>query len=126
MSFSDSTLTEVQRDVRKNVSIHWHLFMAQGGVMTILGVLAIIWPQISTIAVDFYVGWMFLISGVVGVVAMFLAPTVSSFLWVLLTTALSLLVGVLLLLNNIFPGYGFDKFWPVFVILFGAAIMFRR
>ena len=97
MSFSDSTLTEVQRDVRKNVSIHWHLFMAQGVVMTILGVLAIIWPQISTLAVDFYVGWMFLISGIVGVVAMFFAPTVSSFLWVLLTTALSLLAGVLLL-----------------------------
>jgi uncharacterized membrane protein HdeD (DUF308 family) len=40
---------------------------------------------------------MFLISGIVGVVALFFAPTVSSFLWVLLTTALSLLVGVLLL-----------------------------
>jgi uncharacterized membrane protein HdeD (DUF308 family) len=40
---------------------------------------------------------MFLIGGVLGLVALFLAPTVSSFLWSLLTTALSLLVGVLLL-----------------------------
>jgi len=76
---------------------HWHLFVAQGVVMTVLGILALIWPRISTVAVDLYVGWMFLIGGVLGLVALFLAPTVSSFLWSLLTTALSLLVGVLLL-----------------------------
>ena len=40
---------------------------------------------------------MFLISGAVGTIALFLAPTAGSFLWCLLTTALSLLVGVLLL-----------------------------
>ena len=96
MSISEPTLTEVQRTIRKSVSLHWHLFVAQGVVMTILGILAIIWPEISTVAVDLYVGWLFLLSGAVGVIALFFAPTVSSFLWALLTTALSLLVGVLL------------------------------
>ena len=97
MSLSDSTLTEVQRTVRETVSINWHLFAAQGVVMTVIGILAMIWPQISTVAVDLYVGWMFFISGAVGVLGMFFAPTVSTFLWSLLTSALSLLVGVLLL-----------------------------
>jgi phage shock protein PspC (stress-responsive transcriptional regulator) len=36
------------------------------------------------------------------------------------------LVGIVLLLDNFFPGLGFEKFWPVFLILFGAAIMFRH
>ena len=97
MALSDQRLTAVQRDLKKNVSMHWHLFVFQGVVMTILGILAIIWPQISTVAVDLYVGWLFLISGAVGTIALFLAPTAGSFLWGLLTTALSLLVGVLLL-----------------------------
>ena len=65
--------------------------------MVILGVLAVIWPQISTIAVDVYVGWLFLLSGVVGLATMFLAQNVPAFLWSLLTAALSLFVGILLL-----------------------------
>lgn len=97
MTSSDSTLNEFQRSVRETVRLHWSLFVAQGVTMTILGIVAIIWPGISTVAVDVYVGWMFLLSGVVGIVAMFFAPSVSGFLWSLLTAALSLFVGVLLL-----------------------------
>jgi uncharacterized membrane protein HdeD (DUF308 family) len=97
MSLSGSTLTEVQRAIRQSVSLHWHLFAVQGALMTILGIVAIVWPEVSTVAVDLYVGWLFLISGAVGIVGMFFAPTVSTFLWSLLTSALSLLVGVLLL-----------------------------
>ncbi|MGB3036857.1 MAG: DUF308 domain-containing protein, partial [Methyloceanibacter sp.] len=62
-----------------------------------LGVLAVIWPQISTIAVDVYVGWLFLLSGIVGLASMFLAKNVQAFLWMLLTAALSLFVGIVLL-----------------------------
>jgi uncharacterized membrane protein HdeD (DUF308 family) len=97
MSHSESTLTEVQRTVRQIVTLHWHLFAVQGVIMTVLGILAIIWPEISTVAVDLYVGWMFLISGAVGILGIFFAPTGLAFLWSLLTSALSLLVGVLLL-----------------------------
>ena len=65
--------------------------------MSVLGVFAVIWPQISTVAVDVYVGWLFLVSGAVGLVAVFFTPTVSAFLWSLLTAALALFVGILLL-----------------------------
>jgi uncharacterized membrane protein HdeD (DUF308 family) len=98
MSLSSSTTaTEVQQAVRQTVKEHWLLFAVQGAIMTVLGVLAIIWPEVSTVAVDIYVGWLFLISGLVGIFGIFFAPTVSAFLWFLLTSALSLLVGVLLL-----------------------------
>jgi uncharacterized membrane protein HdeD (DUF308 family) len=78
------------------VRLHWQLFLAQGVIMLILGVLAIIWPGISTIAVDIYVGWLFLLSGIVGIFTMFLARDVQAFLWMLLTAALSFFVGVIL------------------------------
>jgi len=97
MSSSEPTISDIQRSVRHVVRLHWHLFLAQGVIMTILGVLAVVWPQISTVAVDVYVGWLFLVSGAVGLVTIFFVPTVSAFLWSLLTAALTLFVGILLL-----------------------------
>jgi len=97
MSTSKITLNDAERAITETVRTHWVLFLVQGVVMMVLGVLAIIWPQISTLAVDFYVGWMFLISGLTGLFTMFVASSVAAFLWSLLTAALSLFVGVLLL-----------------------------
>lgn len=97
MASSNPTLSDMQAAVKDTVRLHWQLFLAQGVIMLILGVLAVIWPQISTIAVDVYVGWLFLLSGIVGLASMFLAQNVQAFLWMLLTAALSLFVGIVLL-----------------------------
>jgi len=97
MASANPTLSDMQHAVRDTVRHHWQLFLTQGVIMTILGVLAVIWPQISTVAVDIYVGWLFLLSGVVGLATMFLAQDVQAFLWLLLTAALSLFVGIVLL-----------------------------
>ncbi|MGB8709340.1 MAG: HdeD family acid-resistance protein [Methyloceanibacter sp.] len=97
MASSNPTLSDMQAAVKDTVRLHCKLFLAQGVIMLILGVLAVIWPQISTIAVDVYVGWLFLLSGIVGLASMFLAQNVQAFLWMLLTAALSLFVGIVLL-----------------------------
>ena len=96
MSTSNIRLNS-ERAITETVRTHWLLFLVQGIIMMVLGALAVIWPQISTLAVDLYVGWMFLISGLFGLVTMFVASSVAGFLWSLLTAALSLFVGVLLL-----------------------------
>lgn len=97
MSYSETTVNDIRRSIRDAVRLHSALFVTQGVIITVLGVLAVVWPQISTIAVDVYIGVLFFISGIVGLVVMFFAPSVSAFLWSLLTAALSLFVGVLLL-----------------------------
>jgi uncharacterized membrane protein HdeD (DUF308 family) len=97
MASTNPNISDMQRAVKDTVHLHWQIFLTQGVIMVVLGVLAVVWPQISTIAVDVYVGWLFLLSGVVGLVSMFLAQNVQAFLWSLLTAALSLFVGVLLL-----------------------------
>jgi uncharacterized membrane protein HdeD (DUF308 family) len=76
---------------------HWKLFLLQGIVMVILGILAVAVPAWASVAVDIYVVWLFLLSGVVGLVAMFSAGNVSSFLWTFVTALLSVAVGVWLL-----------------------------
>jgi uncharacterized membrane protein HdeD (DUF308 family) len=97
MSSSNLSLSDMQHAVRDTVRHHWQLFLTQGVIMTILGVLAVMWPHISTVAVDVYVGWLFLLSGIVGLGSMLLAENVQAFLWSLLTAALSLFVGIVLL-----------------------------
>jgi uncharacterized membrane protein HdeD (DUF308 family) len=97
MSTSDPTIDDIQRAVRHSVRLHWRLFLTQGVITTILGVLAVIWPQISTVAVDMYIGVIFFVAGAVGLAFMLFAPSTSSFLWSLLTAALSFVVAVLLL-----------------------------
>src|SRR5262249_42734957 len=57
----------------------------------------IVVPAVATIAVDFYIGGLFLLNGIVGLLAMFSVRDVPAFFWSLLTAALSLVIGVLLL-----------------------------
>lgn len=87
----------MQHSIRDALKLHWRLFMFQGVIMIILGILAIAAPPVATLVVDLYIGWLFLISGVVGLVAMFSVRDIPAFLWTLVTAALSLALGVLLI-----------------------------
>jgi uncharacterized membrane protein HdeD (DUF308 family) len=110
---------------------HSLVFLLQGVIIMLLGILAILWPQISTIAVDIYIGWLFLFSGLVGLVTLFVVPNMPAFLWSLLTAALSLFVGVLLLWH---PSEGAVSLTLVLVAFFvvegifqiAAAIRYRE
>jgi uncharacterized membrane protein HdeD (DUF308 family) len=62
-----------QRAVARAMREHWALFLVEGIVLVLLGVLAIIIPPLATLAVTILLGWLFLISGVVGLVTTFWA-----------------------------------------------------
>jgi uncharacterized membrane protein HdeD (DUF308 family) len=97
MPIADPTYSAMQHAMREALGRHWKLFMFQGIVLIILGVLAVAAPVVATILVDIYIGWLFLIAGVIGLVALFSTHEVPAFLWGLLTAALSVVVGILLI-----------------------------
>ena len=97
MSTLNLPRNDTERAITKTIRSYWVLFLVQGIITMALGAGAIVWPQLSTLAVDVYAGWMFLISGIFGLATMFIAPSAAAFFWSLLTAALSLFVGVLLL-----------------------------
>jgi uncharacterized membrane protein HdeD (DUF308 family) len=101
MAFTNPALYQTEHAIIEAIRASWALFLMQGIIMMMLGVVAVIWPQILTPAADFYIGWMFLFSGLTGLITMFIARSAPAFLWSLLTAALSLLVGVLLLWHPI-------------------------
>ncbi len=101
MVSSESGPGDMQRAVATAFAAHWRLFVFQGIVMIVLGLLAIAAPMAATIAVDIYMGWLLLISGIVGLVALISTHHVHAFLWSLLTAALSAAIGIMLILRPI-------------------------
>lgn len=116
------SVSEMQNALSEAVRAHWKLFLFQGIVMLILGVLAIAEPVLATVAVDIYIGWLFLISGIVGLIAMFSARDVPAFLWTLLTAALAMAVGVMLIWK---PVEGAVSLTAVLTALFIAEGIFQ-
>jgi uncharacterized membrane protein HdeD (DUF308 family) len=92
----NAELSDFQNALRTAIRENWKWFVFQGIVMLILGCLAVAEPVIASVAVDIYIGWLFIFSGVLGLVAIFSARDASAFFWTLLTSALSLAVGIML------------------------------
>jgi uncharacterized membrane protein HdeD (DUF308 family) len=122
MAAIDSDLSDLHRGVRDALKARWGLLMFQGVALIILGVLAIAAPMISTVAVEIFIGWLFLIAGIVGLVVMFSADDVSAFIWTLVTAALSLALGVLLLFK---PTTGAETLTLALIAIFVAEGVFQ-
>ena len=99
-------MSQVPNDVAKQmqaqfaVAVHQHstLFLVEGIVLVILGLLAILVPQIASLAVELLLGWLFLISGVVGLFTTFWTKPAPGFWWSLISAVIAIIAGVLLLI----------------------------
>jgi uncharacterized membrane protein HdeD (DUF308 family) len=80
------------------IHAHWGLFLAEGIILVILGLAAIVLPPIATIAFTIIIGWIFLISGVVGLITTFWARHAPGFWWSLISAIIGIAAGVVLLL----------------------------
>jgi uncharacterized membrane protein HdeD (DUF308 family) len=97
MSMHSSELEEVQRAITQSIREHWVLFLIEGIILVVLGVLAIVVPVVATLAVAILLGWLFLISGIVGLVTTFMARQTPGFWWSLLSGVLAIVAGLVLL-----------------------------
>jgi uncharacterized membrane protein HdeD (DUF308 family) len=83
----------IQRAVANALHDHWKLYLAEGILLVILGFIAIVIPPIATLAVTILLGWLFLLSGVMGLITTFVMRQAPGFWWSLLSAALAVLVG---------------------------------
>ena len=99
MTFNQSaTGTDLQRSVANAIHAHWRLFLVEGVVLIVLGMAAIIVPVIATLAFTLVIGWLFLISGVVGLTTTFWMRNAPGFWWALVSAAIAIAAGIILLL----------------------------
>jgi uncharacterized membrane protein HdeD (DUF308 family) len=90
-------LTKLQSAMSAAAREHWKAFLFEGILLVILGLAAIILPPLAGLAVTIFLGWMFLVSGIAGLAATFWARQMPGFWWSLISAALAVLAGLVLL-----------------------------
>src|SRR5229473_8009155 len=90
-------LANLQSKMSAAVREHWKAFLCEGILLAILGLAAIIVPPLASLAVTIFLGWMFLISGIGGLIVTFWARHMPGFWWSLISAALAVLAGMVLL-----------------------------
>jgi uncharacterized membrane protein HdeD (DUF308 family) len=94
LNASGATMPESQ-----SIREHWRLFLTEGIILVLLGLGAILVPPIAGLAATVFLGWLFLIGGIVGLVATFRARGVPGFWWSVFSAIVALLAGAVLLWN---------------------------
>lgn len=79
-----------------SIGHHWWTYLAEGILLIVLGIAAIIIPVVASIAFAFLLGIILLIAGGAGAVHAFAKPSAPGFGWALLSAAITIIAGLLL------------------------------
>jgi uncharacterized membrane protein HdeD (DUF308 family) len=112
-------LDRLRSSVANSMHAHWQLFLTEGIILLILGVLAIGIPPIATIAVEVLVGWLLLLSGIVGLIATLRMRRAPGFWWSLLSAVFGIVAGIVLLSWPLSGALSLTFILTVFLILEG-------
>jgi uncharacterized membrane protein HdeD (DUF308 family) len=82
-------------------AVHEHrtLFLVEGIILVILGLAAILVPPLATLTFTIVIGWIFLVSGVVGLFTTFWARQAPGFWWSLISALIGIAAGLVLLFS---------------------------
>ncbi|MGO8797766.1 MAG: HdeD family acid-resistance protein [Roseiarcus sp.] len=98
MSMNKPEVERLQREAATTLREHWSLFLVEGIILVILGVAAVIIPPLATLAVTILFGWLFLFSGIVGLITTFWMRPAAGFLWSIVSAIVGIVAGAVLLI----------------------------
>ena len=98
---SPDDFSRLQSVMSRTVKTHWKAFLFEGILLVVLGVAALILPPLASLAIAIFLGWMFLVSGIGGLIVTYWARSTPGFWWSLISAALAVLTGILLLARPI-------------------------
>ncbi|MGN1286435.1 MAG: HdeD family acid-resistance protein, partial [Bradyrhizobium sp.] len=90
-------LDKLRSEMQAAVKAHWKAFLFEGILLAILGIAAMIVPTFASLAVTIFLGWMFLISGIGGLIVTFWARNMPGFWWSLFSAVIAIAAGIVLL-----------------------------
>ena len=121
---SNTDLEAIRRQLASTIHAHWKLFLAQGIVMIVLGVLAVALPNLATLAVEIFVGWLFFIAGIFRAVSAWHSRQMPGFGWSMLSAVLSIALGLILILRPLAGVLTLTMVLVAFFIIEGIASIF--
>ena len=105
-------MRSAMRDVIKRHSM-WYLL--QGALMVFAGLVALLFPVFSSVAVVVMLGWLLIFSGIFQAISLIGATNVPHFWLQLISVTLSILIGVLFVRN---PGQGLITLTMLLIVFF--------
>ena len=116
MTMSLEAAAQAMREaMRETVKRHSLWYPIQGALMVLGGVLALVYPIVSSVAVVLFLGWVLIISGVVQGISLIGAQHVPHFWLQLISVVLSVIVGVLFIRQ---PGEGLLAITLLLIVFF--------
>lgn len=101
--------------VHTTVRRHAWLFLVQAVLMVVAGLVAMVYPLLTSLAVSFFLGWTLVVSGVVQAITLVATSRVPHFWLQLISAVLAIVTGVLFIRN---PGAGVVTLALLLVIYF--------
>jgi len=115
-SISVETASQVIREaMREKVKRHSFWYLLQSGLMILGGILALVFPVISSVAIVVFLGWLLIFSGALQAFSLIDVRHVPHFWLQLVSVVLSVLVGILFLRN---PGAGLLTLTLLLIVFF--------
>ena len=124
VSTNPADLARIKSSITNALHAHWQLFLTEGVVLMLLGVLAIVVPNIATLAVEVLIGWLLLVSGVVGLIATLRMRSAPGFGWSLLSAVIGIVAGLVLLRWPLSGALSLTLILTAFLTIEGVASIF--
>jgi uncharacterized membrane protein HdeD (DUF308 family) len=94
-------IDDIESKIATAMHEHWRLYLAEGAGLLILGLIAVAVPALATLAVTILFGWLFMVSGIIGLFTTFWMRGVPGFWWSLASAILAILAAIWLLAQPI-------------------------
>lgn len=111
----ESAAQVIREAMREKVKRHSFWYLVQSGLMIVSGLLALLFPMLSSVALVFFLGWLLIINGVLQAISLIDARHVPHFWLQLVSVVISVLVGILFLRN---PGAGLLTLSLLLIVFF--------
>jgi uncharacterized membrane protein HdeD (DUF308 family) len=94
-----SAVAKLSAALKKAIHDHWKTFLAEGILLVVLGLAAIVLPPLAGLAATVILGWMLVFAGIAGILFTWRARQAPGFGWALLSAFVALAAGAMLLWN---------------------------
>ena len=121
MSIHPTDIDPLGRRVASALRDSWRFLLIEGIILVVLGAAAVIIPPIATIAVEIILGWLFLLSGLVGLFMTFMMRHAPGFWWSLFSAVLAIAAGVVLIGWPVSGAVSLTLLLIVFFVMEGVA-----
>lgn len=124
MSVARGKVEQLRSTIASALHEHWLFYLFEGIILLALGLtplVAFIASPIATLTVTTFLGWILLISGLVGLFTTFRMQGVPGFLWSLVSAILAMVIGALLIVKPISGAFSLTFLLVAFFLIEGAA-----